>query len=62
MFSFLEEYYSLTKSDDVGALLGSMTLLNDGTSSDPAIIEDWKEAVNRTLEEGIDAKLTIKST
>lgn len=30
----LSEYYDLTKSDDIGALLNSMSILNDGKPAD----------------------------
>ena len=49
MYSFLEEYYKLTNSDEIGGLLGSMSLLQDGGSADPEILGEWKEAVDRVL-------------
>jgi len=47
MFHFLEDFYFRTKSDDVGSLLGSMPLLPDGGTADPAVAKDWRKAVNR---------------
>lgn len=47
MFAFLERYYELTKSDDIGSLLGSMSLLQDGETADPAIWNDWLEAIEK---------------
>jgi hypothetical protein len=47
MFCFLEKYYELTQADDVGALLGSMTLLDDGMPVDAAIWRDWLDAIER---------------
>jgi hypothetical protein len=45
MFAFLESRYRLTDSDDLGALLGSMSLLPGGGTADPAIWEDWVNAI-----------------
>ena len=45
MTAFLEKYYSLTHAGEVGALLGSMQLMEDGRPADPAIWDDWLEAV-----------------
>ena len=45
MYSFLDEYYQITKSDDIGSLLGSMSLLQDGGTVDPAIQSSWLQAV-----------------
>ena len=60
MYIFLEEYYQLTKSDDIGGLLGSMSLLPDGGSADPAILEDWSVALSKALEGGVDVNLSFK--
>lgn len=45
MFSFLEHRYRLSGSDELGALLGDMSLLPDGCPADPAIWNDWLESV-----------------
>ncbi len=47
MFAFLENRYELTKSDELGTLLGSMALLKDKTPIDDAIWEDWQRALSR---------------
>jgi hypothetical protein len=39
MYSFLESYYQLTGSDEIGGLRGSMSLLVDGATADPAIFK-----------------------
>ena len=36
MFRFLENLYSTTQSNDIGGLLGSMSLLADGVPADSA--------------------------
>lgn len=51
MVKFLEKYYELTKSDDIGILLGGMdqSFWNDRKTFDPAIWDDWIEAVDGAL-------------
>ena len=49
MTAFLEKYYESTKSDDVGALLGSMIFLEDGGAADPAVWGEWLEAVQEVV-------------
>ena len=46
---FLERFYENTHSDDVGALLGDMSVLGDGGTADPAAWEDWMDAVRQAL-------------
>jgi len=41
MLLFLETYYEQTQADDIGALLGSLQLLEDGKPADPALWQDW---------------------
>ena len=60
MYAFLDHWYELTKSSDVGALLGSLSLLEDGMPADPALKEDWERAVRRALGGTIDARLRLK--
>jgi hypothetical protein len=54
MFSFLDAYWKRSgkNSEELAALLGSMALLPDGNSADPAQMEDWKKAVEQALSEG----------
>ncbi|MFG1172499.1 hypothetical protein AAFN90_02640 [Erwiniaceae bacterium CAU 1747] len=52
MFYFLEHHYELTKSDEIGGLLGSMdwtTWSDSPTPADPAMWEDWLAAVKRAF-------------
>jgi hypothetical protein len=48
MLMFLENYYRDTQDDGVGGLLGSMQPLSDGKPADPAVWDDWLEAVRAT--------------
>ena len=59
MYSFLEARYQRSKADDVGALLGSMSLLADGTPADPAIQGDWHAAVQVALSCSVDPTLRL---
>lgn len=43
---FLENYYNKTRSSDLGSLLGSMQLLDDGSTFDAAIWNEWLKSVN----------------
>jgi hypothetical protein len=45
MIHFLELHYQRTKSDDLGALLGDLQLLKDGSTADPAAWQDWLQCV-----------------
>ena len=49
MMVFLEKFYESTKSDDVGALLGSMIILEDGGTADPAVWGEWLESVQKVV-------------
>ncbi len=49
MFEFLRCHYERGPTDEIGALLGSLSLLPDGTSADPAYLDDWAEAVSAVL-------------
>lgn len=63
MFAFLDKYYQSTRSDEVGRLLGGMSLLADGGTADPAYWKEWEECVQRVqsgnLSEG-DIQLRLK--
>jgi len=49
MFLFLEDYYQMTKSDDIGLLLSILTVQDDDVTSDPAGWHDWMENVQKVL-------------
>lgn len=53
MFRFLEKYYALSKADEIGALLGSMSLdiFQGEMPADPAMWVDWMEAVREVTDE-----------
>lgn len=59
MFSFLEAEYRLSSSADIGILLGSMSLLPDGSPADPAVKKQWDEAIAAALGGNVSAALTL---
>lgn len=50
MFEFLWQYYQRGQSNEIGGLLGDLSLLADGSSADPAQLADWEIALSRVLE------------
>jgi hypothetical protein len=59
MFEFIVELYRRTNSDDLGSLLGDLSLLSDGTTADPAAWGDWLKCVEKARRGGVDASLVI---
>ena len=49
MFEFLRQYYLRGKSDEIGGMLGGMSLLEDGKPADSAYEADWSRAVQVVL-------------
>ena len=49
MILFLDLYWERGKSEEIGGLLGSLTLLEDGVCADPALSHDWNECVKKVL-------------
>jgi hypothetical protein len=46
MVQFLEDRYSRLPSDELGGLLGELSLLADGKPVDSAVVADWHRAVD----------------
>ena len=59
MFKFLDREYELAKSDDIGGLLGDMSLLESSSTADAGAWEDWLEAVGQALSNDCDIGLRI---
>ena len=59
MFIFLKEAWKRINSDGLAMILGDMSLLEDGTPADPAVVEDWKSAVARALGGERAGRLTL---
>ena len=53
MFRFLEKYYALTNVDEIGVLLGSMSMeiFQDEKPADPAMWDDWIDAIREVRAE-----------
>ncbi len=45
MTKFLDDYYNKTKSGNIGSLLGDMSFLEDNSTADEAIWDDWIDAI-----------------
>lgn len=59
MCKYLERVYELTGSDEVGGLLGSMSLLPDGQTADPGAWSDWVRAVAAVKAGEVDVELSL---
>lgn len=60
MYEFLVELYQRTENDELGALLGSMSLLPDGCTADPAVWKDWQRCVEGVLGGDTDPRLHLE--
>ena len=59
MYSFLGKQFSLG-CEELGSILGSMSLLPDGRPADPAFASDWQQAVNEAVAGQVNAQLTLQ--
>ncbi|SUC82805.1 Uncharacterised protein [Pannonibacter phragmitetus] len=59
MFSFLEDYYSRTKSDEIGSMLSGLCLMSDGKPMDPAYWSEWEQAVEKAVSGEVDAEMHL---
>ena len=60
MFAFLEKYYGIGKSDDVGALLSGLSMTSNGYPLDQALWTDWQDAVDRALNDEVDVEMRLR--
>jgi hypothetical protein len=49
MFEFLRQRYERGPTDEIGGLLGDLSLLPDGGPADPALVGDFEQAVATVL-------------
>jgi len=47
MFEFLSHYFETTRSEEVGTLLGGLSISDDGRPMDEGMWEEWILAVQR---------------
>ena len=59
MFFFLETEYRLAPTGEIGGLLGSLSLLPDGSPADPAVKEQWQKAVQAARNGEVNAELVL---
>lgn len=59
MFSFLEDYYLRTKSDEIGSILSGMCLMNDGEPMDAASWKEWEQSIQKALSGKVDAEVRL---
>jgi len=52
MYYYLEKHWKTRNSDILGSMLGDMSMLPDGSPADPAVVADWKEAVQFAFDRG----------
>jgi hypothetical protein len=50
MYIYLEKLYRNTNSENLAGFLGSMSLLDDGTTADPAVWQDWMESISKAIQ------------
>ena len=62
MYSFLEELYTKYEFDQLGGLLGGMSLLPDGSPADQAMWDDWLRSIEKAKTEQVDAGLRFGTT
>lgn len=62
MFKFLDTQYWREQSDELGGLLGDMSLLADGDPADPALMNDWNIAVQRVMGQSVKSELNSELT
>ncbi len=47
MTFYLDMYYTITSSDDLGSLLGGFELFEEGGTWDPAVWHDWMDSIKK---------------
>jgi hypothetical protein len=50
MYHFLEDYWGRTKSEEIAGMLGSLSLLSDGSTADAAVWGDFMRAVEKAVQ------------
>ncbi len=61
MFAFLKQLYNRSQSDDIGGLLGEMSILSDGDTADPAIWYEWLECVLKAKQGKVNADFKLEN-
>jgi hypothetical protein len=61
MYAYLVKVYERNQSDDLGALLGDMSTLEDGETADPAVRDEWLECIEQVKEGNISTDFKLMS-
>jgi hypothetical protein len=61
MYAFLVRRYEFTKSDDLGALLGDMSLMANERPTDAALWGDWMDAIKAAEAGEVDPYVRLKT-
>lgn len=59
MFAFLESQFRRNRSEELAALLGSLSLLPDGRPVDTAVSSEWRAAVEAARSGKVRANLEV---
>lgn len=59
-YDYLNHLYSRTQSPELGTLLSEMSVLNDGSTADPAAWSDWLKSVQRAIDGKVDCLLRLR--
>jgi hypothetical protein len=49
MFFYLDAYFERSPLAELGSVLGDLQLLKDGKPADPAVTQEWKQAVQKAM-------------
>ncbi len=60
MYLFLDDLYKQYGFDQLGGILGGMSLLEDGTTADPGYWHDWLQMVQKSIGQQPDIGLHIR--
>ena len=60
MYAYLVRVYERTQSDDLGGLLGDMSMTSDQETADPAVWFEWYECVDKAKRGEIETQLSLQ--
>lgn len=61
MYQYLLQRFERSGFEGVGAVLGDLSLLEDGSPLDPAAWNDWLECIEKAKSSDVDTSLRLKS-
>ena len=59
MYEFLRRHYERRPTDEIGGLLGGLSKLSDGGSADPAMDQEFLDALEAAVNGRVNAKLSL---